>query len=121
MKRILVVDDDPTHLKLLEEILIKNKYEVVTCVDAAEGLQTAIDQKPNVILLDVMMPVINGYNFCKLIKSQSELDEVKVVMVTSRDQKEDVLFGKQAGADAYLTKPIDRQELLSTLENVGSK
>lgn len=119
-KKILVIDDDPVHVKLLEGVLKKEGYEVTIQTDAARGLQTAMDQNPDLILLDVMMPIINGYNLCKLLKSQENKKHISVILVTSRDQRDDVDIGMEVGADAYLTKPVNTAELFKTIKVVES-
>jgi DNA-binding response OmpR family regulator len=118
IKRILVVDDDPVQLKLLEGRLKQNGYDVSVTQDAAVGLQTAINSHPDCVILDVMMPVINGYNFCHLLKSQPMHKNIAIILVTSRDKLEDVDIGLKMGADAYLMKPVNIDELLKTIKVV---
>lgn len=118
IKKVLIVDDDPVQLKLLNGTLSANGFEVLTAAEAADGLQMAIDQEPDLIILDVMMPVINGYNFCHLLKSEEKQKHIPIIMATSRDEKEDVEIGLESGADAYLTKPIDSAKLLETIKFV---
>lgn len=120
IQKILIVDDDPVQVKLLEGTLSKNGYDVTPCTDASTGLQTAMNTLPDLIILDVMMPVINGYNFCKLLKGQEGHKHIAIIIVTSRDEKEDVDIGMEMGADAYLTKPVDVNELLKTIKVLES-
>lgn len=117
-RRILVVDDDELQIKLLKELLSKNGYTVETTTEAAVGLQSAINGSVDLIILDVMMPIINGYNFCKLLKSQEHKKHIPVIMLTSRDKKEDEEFGKEAGANAYLTKPLNTEVFLKTVKDI---
>ena len=117
---VLIVDDEPVEVALLERILDREGYQVTTASQADHGLQMAMDHKPDLIILDVMMPLINGYNFCQLIKNEEDSRHIKIVMVTARDEIEDIEIGMQMGADAYLTKPIDTQELLRTISVVQS-
>ena len=116
--KVLVVDDDLIQIKLAETILSEEGYEVLSAKEADEGLQLAMTSHPDIILLDVMMPVINGYNFCKLLKAEEKQKNIAIIMVTSRDELEDIEIGLEMGANAYLTKPIDRQELLKTIKVV---
>ena len=118
--RVLIVDDEPVELALLERILQREGYRVSAADQADQGLQMAMDTKPDLIILDVMMPLINGYNFCQLIKNQDDCRDIKIVMVTARDEMEDIEIGMQMGADAYLTKPINSQELLRAIAVVCS-
>lgn len=120
IKKILVVDDDPVQIRLLSDTLTGKGYEVLSSVEAAKGLQMAMDIAPDMIILDVMMPIINGYNFCKLIKSQDLKKEILVILLTSRDQKEDIEIGMDVGADAYLTKPVNITELLRTINCIAA-
>lgn len=116
--KILIVDDDPLQVKLLQGILTEHEYKVYTSQEADQGLQMAMDHCPDVLILDVMMPVINGYNFCQLLKNEEQQKDIKVIMVTARDELEDIQIGMQMGADAYLTKPINTKELLKTINCV---
>jgi len=119
--KILIVDDDPVIIRLLEGILTENNYDAVSSIEASDGLQMAIDQKPDLILLDVMMPIINGYNFCKLLKEQEAHKHIPIIFITSRDAKEDIKIGQEMGANAYLTKPVDRKELLAKISELIKK
>ena len=118
LKTILVVDDDPTQVKLLEGILINNGFTMMTATEAADGLQMAMTQSPDLIILDVMMPIINGYNFCHLLKSQEIQKKIPVILVTSRDEKKDFDIGHEMGADIYLTKPVNTEELLKAINRL---
>lgn len=120
IKKILVVDDDPVQVRFLSDALTGKGFEVQTSTEAPKGLQMAMDMAPDMIILDVMMPVINGYNFCKLIKSQDIKKEIPVILLTSRDQKEDIEIGMDVGADAYLTKPVNITELLRTINCIAA-
>ncbi|MBF0521998.1 MAG: response regulator [Candidatus Omnitrophica bacterium] len=120
-KVILVVDDDILSVKLLRSHLSDNGYRVMSSTDAADGLQMAVDERPDLIVLDVMMPIINGYNFCQLLKSQEEYKAIPIIFMTSRDLKEDKEIGKKMGADAYLTKPVVPEELIAAVSKLLNK
>jgi len=120
IKKILIVDDDPGHVKLLDSVLTANGYETLTAIEAADGLQVAMDNEIDLIILDVMMPIINGYNFCQLLKQEQKQRNIYVILVTSRDEKDDIEIGLKMGADAYLTKPINMDELLKTIKAVDT-
>ena len=115
-KRILVIDDDPVQTKLLEKRLPENGYAVLTATKAAKGLQMAIDKHPDLVILDVMMPIINGYNLCQLLKSEKKHKDTPVIMLTSRDQEKDMKIGHDVGANAYLIKPVDMPVLLEKIK-----
>lgn len=120
MVNILIVDDEPVEVALLENVLRREGYQISSAAEADRGLQMAMDHGPDLIILDVMMPLINGFNFCQLIKNQEDSKHIKIIMVTARDEMEDIEIGMEMGADAYLTKPINTQELLRTIQVVQS-
>jgi len=115
-KRILVVDDEPSLIKLMETRLRASGYDVLTSVEAPEGLEKAMTEKPDLIILDVMMPIVNGYNFCRLLKASPENKDIPIIFLTSRTGEEDKKIGEEVGANAYLTKPFKIDELLSTIK-----
>ena len=112
-KRILLIDDDPVTVKLVESRLRANGYLVISSSEAAEGLQTAFTQKPDLIILDVMMPIVNGYNFCRLLKAQEAHCRIPIILLTSRSEINDKRIGEEVGANAYITKPFNMEDLLS--------
>jgi DNA-binding response OmpR family regulator len=118
IRKILVVDDDPVQVRLMEKVLTGEGFEVVTALEAAEGLQYAMTSSPDLIILDVMMPIINGFNFCKLLKNEELQSKIAIILVTARSEKEDIQIGLDMGADAYLCKPVQTHELLKTISVV---
>ncbi len=117
-KRILVVDDDPVVVHILESRLKDNGYEVMVTQEATNGLEMAMKQFPDLIILDVMMPIVNGYNFCRLLKSQDKHKNIPVMMLTSRSEEQDRRIGEEVGADAYIVKPFNIDELLGTVRQL---
>lgn len=115
--RILVIDDDPLLIKLAENVLTANGYEVITTQEAAVGLEIALKQRPALIILDVMMPIINGYNICRLIKSEEGCPGIPVILLTSRSEDKDREIGVEVGADAYIAKPFNTDDLLSRVRD----
>lgn len=118
IRKILVVDDDPVQVRLMERVLTGKGFEVTTTMEAADGLQYAMTSAPDLIILDVMMPIINGFNFCKLLKNEELQSKIAIILVTARSEKEDIQIGLDMGADAYLCKPVQTQELLKTISVV---
>jgi len=118
IKRILIIDDDPVVVKLTETRLKAHGYQVMTTCEAPDGLEKAIKQKPDLIILDVMMPIVNGYNFCRLLKSHHEHKGPPVILLTSRTTEQDRKIGEEVGANAYLTKPVDMELLLTTIKDL---
>ncbi len=90
-KKILVVDDSPTHLKLVTEPLVKEGYKVATASDGEEGLAKAASEKPDLVVLDVIMPKLNGFQVCRKIKTSPKLKQIKVVIMTSKNQDMGIL------------------------------
>lgn len=110
--RILVVDDTPANVKLLSDLLTYKGYEVVTAASGTEALEKVETGRPDLVLLDIMMPGMNGYEVCRTIRKNPATEILPVVMVTSLDPTEERINGLQAGADDFLAKPVDEQELL---------
>jgi DNA-binding response OmpR family regulator len=110
--RILIADDDPQGAELLEAYLAGAAYELRTSADGEETLRTVQDWKPDLILLDVMMPKISGFEVCKRIKSNPTTSGIVVLMVTALDQPSDIDRAVEAGTNDFLTKPINKTELL---------
>ncbi len=120
IKDILVVDDDPTLTVMISKCLKDKGYEVTAVTEAVEGLELAMKEKFDLIILDVMMPVINGFNFCRLIKQEESQKDIPVLLLTSRDQIKDIQIGIEMGAEAYLVKPLNMTELLKTIKVIES-
>lgn len=120
-KKILVIDDEPIIVKMLESRLKANGYEVITATDGQEGLNAARSQNPDLIILDLMLPKIDGYRFCRLMKLDDNHKHIPIVMFTARVQKEDEKMGLDAEADAYITKPFDPKTLLDKLRELLNK
>ena len=116
--RILVVDDQPLNVKLLEAKLTAEYYDVVTAADGIEALEIAGNVRPDIILLDVMMPGMDGYEVCKHLKDDPELSHIPVVMVTALDAAADRIRGIDAGADDFLTKPINDVALFARVRSL---
>jgi signal transduction histidine kinase len=111
MSKILIVDDEPSARDTVEALLLKEEYQLEFAKDGYEGLKIAEALQPDLILLDVMMPGMNGYEVCRRIRATPTLAEVPIIMVTALDDRSSLLLGIEAGADDFLSKPIDRQEL----------
>jgi len=116
--QILVVDDVPANIKLLEAKLTSEYYDVITAKDGFEAIVKAKEHKPDIILLDVMMPGMDGFEACKKIKEDAEISHIPVVMVTALSEKSDRLKGLEAGADDFLTKPINDLALFARVKSL---
>lgn len=116
--QILVVDDVPANIKLLEAKLASEYYDVITAKDGFEALSKAKEFKPDLILLDIMMPGMDGFETCKKLKEDPELSHIPVVMVTALSEKADRLKGLEVGADDFLTKPINDMALFVRVKSL---
>jgi len=113
-KKVLIVDDEPTVLKVLTKLL-DDKYVVIEAKNGEEAVGMAASQQPDLILMDLMMPGMDGYQSCHTIKSSPETSMIPVVMLTALNHEINMKLGRMMGADSYLTKPFDTQELLNTV------
>jgi class 3 adenylate cyclase/CheY-like chemotaxis protein len=115
---VLVVDDNVDNLAILEARLLSQGYDILTGSDGEEGLRLARERQPDVILLDVMMPGLNGFDVCRRIKGDPSLPFMPIILVTAKAALDDVVAGLDAGADEYLTKPVDHAALLARLRSI---
>ena len=119
--RILIIDDDQGVIKLTTSILSSNGYEVLSSSEAPAGLEMAMKEKIDLIVLDVMIPIINGFNICRLLKSQEKYKMIPIVLLTSRSEDEDRKIGKEVGAEAYIAKPLNRENFLTAIKDLLRK
>lgn len=117
-KSILVVDDSPTERRLIANPLRQKGYQVSTANDGEEALSRAQGDQPDLIVLDVVMPKKNGFQVCRKLKMSPKTKNIKIVMLTSKDQETDRFWGLRQGADAYLTKPFEDKMLLDTVADL---
>lgn len=110
---ILVVDDSPTERRLVRESLESGGYRVVTACDGEEALAKVTEERPKLIVLDVILPKKNGFQVCRQLKATNDTKDIKVLLLTSKNQESDRFWGMRQGADEYLTKPFDNAELLA--------
>ncbi|MBA7713745.1 Protein-glutamate methylesterase/protein-glutamine glutaminase [subsurface metagenome] len=117
-KRILVVDDVESIVMSVKKFLERHRYEVITANDGQEGLEKAKTEKPDLIVLDLMLPKMNGYKVCGLLKKDTRYAKIPVVMFTAKAQEKDVKLGQEVGADAYITKPYESEVLLAKIKEL---
>jgi DNA-binding response OmpR family regulator len=113
-RKILAVDDDPNNITIIEELLEDN-YDLKTAASGREALEIAQDFQPDIILLDNMMPGMNGYEVCRRLRQLYTSEQVKIIMVSARAMESECLEGYHAGADDYITKPFDGDKFLSKI------
>ncbi len=116
--RVLVADDDPDILALVAYRLERSGYEVLTASDGADALRLTIAHRPDLVVLDVMMPRIDGYGVTRAIRSHPPTERTPVVLLTARVQEADIARGFEAGADDYVKKPFSPQELKARVQAV---
>lgn len=116
--RILVVDDEPNIVQTLQDRLEMNEYEVFTAGNGREGLKKFEDERPHVILLDVIMPIMDGHEMLEVLRKQPGGQDVSVIMLTARSQTQDIARANACGIDDYIVKPFDLSELLEKIESV---
>ena len=112
MPKILVVDDSPTEQRLMVDALKGTDHQIYTADDGEAALEKAATLRPDLILLDVVLPKKNGFQVCRQLKTAPATESIKIVLVTSKTQDSDRFWGLRQGADDYLGKPFDSDELL---------
>jgi len=112
LKKVLIVDDSPAQVKLMQGFLEHEGYQPVGLNDPRRVEETISSLRPSVVLLDVVMPERNGFQVCRELKGNAEFRSIPVILVTSKDSTSDKYWGEQQGADAYVTKPFTKDELL---------
>ncbi len=115
---ILIVDDEPNGQKTLESLLVGRGYTLIFASDGQEAYNQALTHMPDLILLDVMMPVMDGYEVCRRLRANPAVAEVPVLMITALDDTTSRLQGLEAGADDFITKPFNRSELRTRVRTI---
>ena len=115
---ILIVDDNPANVEILQMRLAANDYEIITASDGEAGLALARDRQPDLILLDIMMPKMDGFEVCRRLKGDASLPFMPIIMVTAKTDSKDVVAGLEAGGDEYLTKPVDHASLVARVKSM---
>jgi DNA-binding response OmpR family regulator len=117
-KRILIAEDEPSILLSLEFLLANSGYEVSVARDGAEALRLTDTLRPDLIVLDIMLPVVNGFEVCHKVRSTAALGHIKILMLTARGRESEVHKGLASGAHAYMTKPFATRELVRTVSEL---
>lgn len=117
MAKILIVDDSDTHLYTLSKIVEEEGHEVITASNGEEGVEAAIANTPDLILMDVVMPGLNGFQATRKIAKNAGTADIPIIFVTTKNQETDRIWGLRQGASAYLTKPVDKKQLVSAIND----
>ncbi|MDQ5908375.1 MAG: twitching motility two-component system response regulator PilH [Pseudomonadota bacterium] len=115
MARILIVDDSPTQMLSLSRILKKHGHEVLSATDGEEGVAVALAEVPDLVLMDVVMPKINGFQATRQITKNASTEHIPVIIVTTKDQETDKIWGARQGAKGYVIKPVEEGTLMETI------
>ncbi|MCK5706326.1 MAG: response regulator [Candidatus Aureabacteria bacterium] len=121
MAKILIVDDSPTIIDLLKTVLASHDHEVMTANDGITGLNLAKEIMPDLIILDIMLPKMNGYEVCNLIKFDEKYKGIKILMLTAKAGAESKNIGFETGADEYMTKDLDPDKILQAVTQLLQK
>ena len=119
IKKILIVDDSPTERHVLNDLLTKSGYEVVASDNGEDAILKAKLLKPDLILMDVVMPGLNGFQATRAISRDPETRTIPVILCTSKGQETDKIWGMRQGARDYIIKPVNREELLAKIQALG--
>ena len=117
-KKILIVDDEEDIAFSMARRLTAAGYEVICAEDGVEGLKRAQTEGPDLIVLDLMLPKMDGYKVCRLLKFDERYKRIPILMLSARGQQEDIALGRETGAEAYLTKPCEAGELLAKIQEL---
>ncbi|HHH47073.1 MAG TPA: response regulator [Thiotrichales bacterium] len=117
MARILIIDDSPTEIHVLKGMLEKNGFETLTAESGEQGIELARSEKPDLVLMDVVMPGLNGFQATRQLTRDEETRSIPVIICTTKDQETDKVWGKRQGARDYITKPVSEKELVDKIRS----
>ncbi|WP_314386237.1 twitching motility response regulator PilH [Pseudomonas brenneri] len=118
MARVLIVDDSPTEMYKLTGMLEKHGHQVLKAENGADGVALARQEKPDAVLMDIVMPGLNGFQATRQLSKEPETNGIPIIIVTTKDQETDKVWGTRQGAKAYLTKPVEEDKLIEVLNSV---
>lgn len=118
MPTVLIVDDSPTELHVLQQMLARHGFETMLAEDGEQAIAQALDESPDVILMDVIMPGMNGFQATRRISKDPRTANIPIIMVTTKDQETDRIWGMRQGACMYLTKPVEELDLVDKINSV---
>jgi len=118
MAKILVVDDSPTEIFQFKGMLEKLGHEVITAENGRDGVAIASSEQPDVVLMDIVMPDMNGFQATRQLSRSKQTSHIPVIIVSSKDQETDRVWGERQGAKAYITKPVDEEKLVTLIKTL---
>lgn len=116
--KVMVVDDSPTELKLMSKPFLSKGYDLITATNGEDALRKAESEHPDLIVLDVVMPKLNGFKVCRQIKSSTELKDIKIILLSGKNQESDEFWGQKQGADGYITKPFTEEHFINAVSQL---
>ncbi len=119
--KVLLVDDEPNILLSLDFLMRKKGYGVFIARNGKEALQLIRAEQPDIIILDIMMPEVDGYEVCEFVKQSPELKHIKIIILSAKSKEEEIEKGYQAGADLYFTKPFSTRELIAHVSELAER
>jgi twitching motility two-component system response regulator PilH len=119
IRKIMIVDDSPTERHVLNDMLTKAGFDVVACDNGEDAIRKSKQVKPDLILMDVVMPGLNGFQATRAISRDPETKAIPIIMCTSKSQETDKIWGLRQGARDYIVKPVDRDELIAKINSLG--
>lgn len=120
MKKVLIVEDNEMNLDMLTRRLIRKGFDVENAITGVEALEKAVSYQPDIILMDMSLPIMDGWEATRILKNQPETRHIPIVGLSAHARKADIIRGKEAGCDAYETKPVDLPYLIKTMESLLS-
>ena len=120
-KKILIVEDDPSFSRAINHMIGKEGYDVITASNGMTGLRMAKEEKPDLLILDVMLPGLDGFEICSRLRGETQTAKLPIIMLSAKGQDTDKTTGLKVGANEYLTKPVDRAVLLEKLTSLLPK
>jgi DNA-binding response OmpR family regulator len=117
-KRVLLIEDNPDMIEAIRLRLEAHHFEVLLARDGLEGLARARSEKPDLIILDIMLPKMDGFKVCRMLKFDEKFKNIIIIILSAKVQKSDIERGKEVGADAYITKPFKAEELLAKINEL---
>jgi two-component system alkaline phosphatase synthesis response regulator PhoP len=121
LKKVLIIEDDPSFLRAISHIVEKEGYSVTSASNGMKGLSMAKEEKPDLLILDVMLPGIDGFEICNQLRNESQTAKLPIIMLSAKGQENDKATGLNVGADEYLTKPVERAVLLEKITTLLAK
>jgi DNA-binding response OmpR family regulator len=117
-KKILIVDDEPSIIVALQFLMEQNGYETLVAFSGEEAMEVVAQHRPDLILLDIMLPVVDGFEVCQRVREKAEWKDIRIVLVTALDRESNVAKGLALGADAYVTKPFANADLIAKVKEL---